>query len=147
MPTTQTTGSNYSEGFFSSPSDLANAAIQANLAVANIDRAVAASSGTAPQSWVDSWDAFKLVWQSFYQRSFASGDLSSWLTSDLEGALESYQTQISSFGAQAASYGISVAGAVPNVPTSDPLGFLPSAGAVLGSLALMAVIVVVWKVF
>ena len=95
---TGTSSSTYSEGFFSSPTDVANAAIQTNLAVANIDRAVQAAAGgtsAAPQAWLDSWDAFKLVWQSFYNANFAGGDAGAWLTSDLEGSLEAYQKQVS----------------------------------------------------
>ena len=152
MPTTaqaQAPASIYSEGFFSSPGDVANAAVQANLAVSNIDRAVSAagSGSSAPQSWIDSWDAFKLTWTSFYNSNFAGGhDLSAWLTSDLEGQLEAYQQQISSFAAQANGYGITVAGSVPGVPSGGALDWLPSGGTVLGSLALVALIVVAWKV-
>lgn len=138
----------YSEGFFSSPTDLSNAAIQTNLAVSNIDAAIAAAgtSSTAPANWVDSWDAFKLVWTSFFTQNFAKGDIASWLTSDLEDSLEGYQQQVSSFAAQAASYGITVPGGVPSVPSGDPLSWLPTGGTVLGALALTALIVIVWKV-
>lgn len=139
----------YSEGFFSSPTDIGNAAIQTNLAVSNIDRAITAAAGStsaAPEAWSESWDAFKLVWQAFYKQNFAKGDVASWLTSDLEGSLESYQQQVSSFAAQAASYGISVPGGVPSAPASDPLSWLPTGGTVLGALGLTALIIVLWKV-
>lgn len=138
----------YSEGFFSSPTDVGNAAIQTNLAISNIDRAITAAgtSSTAPEAWTESWDAFKLVWQAFYQQNFAKGDIASWLTSDLEGSLEGYQQQVSSFAAQAASYGISIPGGVPNVPSSNPLSWLPTGGTVLGALGLTALIIVLWKV-
>ncbi len=139
----------YSEGFFSTPTDVANAAVQANLAVSNVDRAVSAAGtgSSAPQSWIDSWDAFKLVWSTWFGNNFQGKNVTAeWLTSDIEGQLESYQQQISSFANQAASYGISIPGGVPTVPTSNPLSLLPNGGTVLGALGLVALIIVLWKV-
>ncbi len=153
MPSTQTTTAPAPDsnlGFFSSPGDLQTAANEANRTVSAIDGAVQAAginnSGQPPQNWIDSWDAFKLVWQSFFSSHFQGQNVTAeWFTSDLEGQLKNYQQQIASWASQAQSYGISVPGGVATDKPSDPLGFLPSGGTVIGALALTAIIVALWK--
>lgn len=149
MATATTSAGSYQTGFFSTPGDLKTAAQQVNSNATALQSAIDDSAGSAPASWTNGWASWKSSWDTFYTANFGASSSTTWewLTSDLAGQLETFEAAMASWASQAASYGISGIGPVPSAPSDDPLGFLPSAGAVLGALALTAVIVIAWKVF
>ena len=149
MATTATAQPEYQTGFFSSPSDLQLAAQQVENSAAALDAAISAGAGSAPQSWQTAWTAWRATWTTFYQGKFGASAnvLKEWLTTDLEGQLQTFEQSISTWASQAAGYGISAIGPVPTAPHYDIGDLLPSGGLVLGALGLIALTVIAWKVF
>jgi hypothetical protein len=142
------TPAEYNTGFFSSPTDLKNAADLANATVQSID-GVVSSATTAPATWSTQWTAFKALWDAFYQASFTAGDLHVyrlWLTSDLEGQLVEYEASIATWGAQAQQYGATVPGGVPQVQSNALPDWFPSSGTVITIGIIVLATIVAWKV-
>lgn len=142
------TPASYNTGFFSSPSDLTNAANLANATVQSID-SVVSSATSAPSTWSAQWTKFKALWDAFYSGSFQQGEthvLRLWLTSDLEGQLTEYEGQIATWGAQAQQYGATVPGGVPQVQNNSLPDWFPSSGTVITVGAIVLLTIFAWKV-
>ena len=142
------TPAEYNTGFFSSPTDLKNAADLANATVQSID-GVVASATSAPATWATQWAAFKTLWDKFYADSFTAGAThiwTLWLTSDLEGQLVEYEATIATWGAQAKQYGATVPGGVPQVQSNSLPDWFPSSGTVVAVGLIVLGTIVAWKV-
>lgn len=146
-PEVNGTPANYNTGFFSSPSDLANAAALANATVISVDGSVAGSS--APATWQTQWTAFKALWDTFYAANFQQGDLHLyrvWLTSDLEGQLVEFEGQLATWGRQLQDFGATIPGGVPQVQSNALPDWFPSAGTAITIGLIVLATIVAWKV-
>lgn len=139
--------SEFNTGFFSSPTDLLNAAKLANQTVNSIDGAVSAAGSKVPDNFSTSWLSFKAVWDAFFKDRFQDSNITEeWFTSDLEGELRTYEGKIATFGDQLAALGVTIPGGVPHVQSNSLPDWFPSAGTVLGIAFVVFATIVAWKV-
>jgi len=135
----------FETGFFSSPSDLKTAADALDAEIANIDNAIDGND-SIPQDLWDGFTAFQSQWKTFYHANFQSmaSVWGSWLTSDLQAQLVSFQGQAQTWGQQMQRYGAEIPGGIIEPAKPPTLPGLPVSFNV--ALVIVLLIVVAWKV-
>ncbi len=137
----------YETGFFSSPSDLKTAADAVDAQISNIDNAIDGNEDIPQAQW-DGWQVFLSHWKGFYSDNFHSifSVTESWLTTDLQAQLVSFQEQAATWGHQMESFGVTVPGGVAD-PADNSLPKLPDIGiSWVLIIALVAAIIIVPRV-
>jgi hypothetical protein len=141
----------FETGFFSTPSDLKTAADELNAEINNID---ALSSGDLSVNvQQDTWDGFQVFlsqWKHFYSSNFGSltSVTTSWLTTDLQAQLLSFQGQAQQWGQQIQEQtGGEVPGGIIDPADNSLPSVLPKLPVSWGlALVIVLAIVVAWKV-
>lgn len=137
----------FETGFFSTPSDLKTAADTLDAEITNIDNAIDGNEDIPQGSW-DGFQAFRSLWKTFYHSSCGSlfDVTASWLTTDLQAQLVSFQGQAETWGHQMERYGAEIPGGVIS-PADNSLPKLPDIGiSWVIVLALVAAIIIVPRV-
>lgn len=107
-----------STGFFSTPTDLRNAAQQTNSYVTSLAQTVqrgGAWLNKVPAGNGDQFQAFINNWEQFYGSTFANAFNSyvSWFTSDVQSKVANFQAQAADWGTKFKKWGASVPGTPP----------------------------------
>lgn len=137
----------FETGFFSSPSDLKTAGDAVDALINNIDNAIDGNE-EVPQAQWDGFQVFLGDWKHFYSSNFGSllTVTGSWLTTDLQAQLVSFQEQAAIWGHQMEKYGAEIPGGVTE-PADNSLPKLPDIGiSWVLVLVLIAAIIIVPRV-